>query len=44
MTEENKGLLNDSLVDSEYIKKCLNLSPSERLREMEELNEFLEKS
>ena len=31
----------DSLVDKEYIKRCLALTPEQRLDEMEKLNKFL---
>jgi hypothetical protein len=30
-----------SLVDKEYIKRCLTLTPEQRLKEMENLNNFL---
>ena len=41
MSEEEQKIHDDGLVDLDYIKRCLSLSPEERLREMEELNEFL---
>jgi hypothetical protein len=30
-----------SLVDKEYIKRCLTLTPEQRLDEMQKLNDFL---